>query len=253
MELDVYAKNERLEGAQLIRINNTNHMKLQTLFATVLISVSLAVLPACHASRATQGGVIGAGAGAGAGAVIGNQFGDNGTAIGAIIGAVVGGTTGALIGRHMDKQAEELREDLKGATVTRVGEGIRITFDSGLLFAVDQSALSGTAQANLDELAGTLNKYEDTDILVEGHTDADGAEDHNQALSVRRAQAVSGYLVQHGVRAGRLSTMGYGEAQPVAANDTEMGKASNRRVEIAIYANKRMQKAAERGDLDPKP
>lgn len=228
-------------------------MKARTTFVATLISSSLVLFPACHANRATQGGVIGAGAGAGAGAVIGNQFGDNGTAIGAIIGAVVGGTTGALIGRHMDKQAEELRADLNGATVTRVGEGIRITFDSGLLFGVDQSTLSGTAQSNLTELATTLNKYDDTDVLVEGHTDADGAEEHNQALSVRRAQTVSGFLVQHGVRAARLSTMGYGETQPIADNSAEAGKASNRRVEIAIYANKRMKKAAERGDLEIAP
>ena len=84
----------------------------------------------------------------------------------------------------MDKQAEELQRDLEGATVTRVGEGIKITFDSGLLFAVDQSDLSSTAKSNLDELATTLNKYDDTDILVEGHTDADGSDDHNQALSI---------------------------------------------------------------------
>lgn len=228
-------------------------MKVRTTSIAFLFSSTLVLFPACHANRATQGGVIGAGAGAGAGAVIGNQFGDNGTAIGAIIGAVVGGTTGALIGRHMDKQAEELRADLNGATITRVGEGIRITFDSGLLFGVDQSALSGTAQSNLTELANTLNKYDDTDVLVEGHTDADGAEEHNHALSLRRAQTVSGFLAQHGVRSGRLSTMGYGEAQPVADNASEAGKASNRRVEIAIYANKKMKKAAERGDLEMTP
>ncbi len=145
----------------------------------------LTIIPACNTSKGVKGGAIGAGAGAGIGAVIGNQFpGQNGTAIGAIIGAAVGGTTGALIGRHMDKQAEELQRDLEGATVTRVGEGIKITFDSGLLFAVDQSDLSSTAKSNLDELATTLNKYDDTDILVEGHTDADGSDDHNQALSI---------------------------------------------------------------------
>lgn len=209
------------------------------------------VLPACNSSRAVKGGAIGAAAGAGAGAVIGNQFpGKNGTVIGAIIGAAVGGTTGALIGRRMDKQAEELRNDLEGATVTRVGEGIRITFDSGLLFGVDQSSISGTAQGNLTELATTLQKYEDTEILVEGHTDADGAEEHNHGLSIRRAQTVSAYLVQQGVRSSRLSTMGYGEAQPVDDNSTDAGKAANRRVEIAIFANKKMQRAAERGELD---
>ena len=210
----------------------------------------IVLLPACSSSRTVQGGAIGAGAGAGIGAVIGNQFpGRDGTAVGAIIGAVVGGTTGALIGRHMDKQAEELQNDLQGATVTRVGEGIKITFDSGLLFAVDQSTLSNTAQGNVGQLASTLNKYDDTDVLVEGHTDADGSEDHNHALSLRRAQTVSSYLVGQGVRSARLSTMGYGEAQPVEDNATAEGKTANRRVEIAIYANKRMKKAAERGEL----
>lgn len=187
--------------------------------------------------------------GAGAGAIIGNQFGDNGTAVGAIIGAAVGGTAGALIGRNMDKQAEELRADLDGATVTRVGEGIKITFDSGLLFAVNESSLSGTAQGNLSELAETLKKYDDTEVLVEGHTDADGAQEMNHALSMRRAQQVSTFLIGQGVISSRLSTMGYGEGQPVGDNDSAEGKAANRRVEIAIYANKRMRKAAERGQL----
>jgi outer membrane protein OmpA-like peptidoglycan-associated protein len=216
---------------------------------TVIGLSTMLVLPACHMSRAAKGGAIGAGAGAGAGAIIGNQFGDNGTAIGAIIGAAVGGTAGALIGNKMDKQAEELSADLQGATVTRVGEGIKITFDSGLLFGVDQSMLSPTAQANLNELAATLKKYDDTDVLVEGHTDADGADDHNHMLAERRAQSVKSYLVSQGVGSGRFSTMGYGETQPIADNSTVDGKARNRRVEVAIYANKRMIKAAEKGEL----
>ena len=229
-------------------------MKIHTIIPAAAFSLgllSLVTLPACHnTSRAVKGGAIGAGAGGALGAVIGNQFpGENGTAIGAIIGAAVGGTTGALIGRNMDKQAQELQNDLNGATVTRVGEGIKITFDSGLLFAVDQSAMNGAAQTNIAELAATLNKYPDTDVLVEGHTDADGSDDHNQALSIRRAQTVSAYLVQQGVANGRVSSKGYGEAQPVADNASDAGKASNRRVEIAIYANKRMKKAAERGEL----
>jgi len=216
---------------------------------TVIGLSTLLVLPACHMSRAAKGGAIGAGAGAGAGAIIGNQFGDNGTAIGAIIGAAVGGTAGALIGNEMDKQAEELSADLEGATVTRVGEGIKITFDSGLLFGVDQSTLSTTAQGNLNELAATLKKYDDTDVLVEGHTDADGADDHNRTLADRRAHTVKSYLVSQGVTSGRFSTMGYGETQPIADNSTAEGKAQNRRVEVAIYANKRMIKAAEKGEL----
>jgi outer membrane protein OmpA-like peptidoglycan-associated protein len=213
-------------------------------------ALSIVLLLACNASKGVKGGAIGAGVGAGAGAVIGNQFdGKNGSVIGALIGAAVGGTTGALIGNQMDKQAEELRNDLQGATVTRVGEGIRITFDSGLLFAVDQSELGATALSNVTQLSTTLTKYEDTDILIEGHTDSDGTAAYNGALSHRRSRAVANALERQGVRGSRITTKGYGELQPVGDNGTADGKASNRRVEVAIYANKKMKKAAERGDL----
>ena len=215
----------------------------------ILCSVLISALPACNTSRALKGGAIGTGAGAGAGAVIGNQFSKNGTAIGAIIGAAVGGTAGALIGRHMDKQAEELRNDLEGAEVTRVGEGIKITFDSGLLFAVNESTLSNAAQANLDDLANTLLKYDDTEVLIEGHTDADGSDDLNQNLSEARAKSVDRYLIQKGLKPSRMTTVGYGETQPIADNGSEQGKTQNRRVEIAIYANDRMKKAADKGQL----
>lgn len=224
-----------------------NHLTLKALAGTIALALTV---PACNTSRAVKGGAIGTGAGAGVGAVIGNQFdGKNSTVIGAIIGAAVGGTAGALIGRHMDKQAEELQRDLEGATVTRVGEGIKITFDSGLLFGVDKSDLNSTAVQNVNELGQTLLKYDDTDILIEGHTDSDGEEDYNLGLSERRARSVSRQLIADGVPAGRISTVGYGEDQPVADNGSAEGKAQNRRVEVAIYANKRMQKAAERGEL----
>ncbi len=223
-------------------------MKYVILPATILVGSAL-IFSGCNASKGVKGGAIGAGAGAGIGAVVGNQFGDHGTAVGAIIGAAVGGTAGALIGHKMDKQAAELREDLKGANVERVGEGIKITFDSGLLFGVDQSSLNQTSRSNLVDLSKTLNKYEDTDILIEGHTDSSGPDDHNMTLSKQRAESVSGFLISNGVRANRISTVGYGETQPIADNNTTAGKAQNRRVEVAIYANKKMQKAAERGEL----
>jgi outer membrane protein OmpA-like peptidoglycan-associated protein len=219
-----------------------------TRYFTIGISAVL-VLPACHMALTTQVDPVGAVAGDGIGASIGNQFGRDGTAAGAIYRAAVGGTTGAFIGRDMDKQAGELSSDLKGTSVTRVGEGIRITFNSELLFGVGESMLSGTAQINLNELAQTLRKYEDTVILVEGHTDSDGAERDNQELSERRANLVKVYLVSQGVSSERISTMGYGELQPVSENSTASGKAGNRRVEIAIYANKRMKRAAEKGRL----
>lgn len=221
---------------------------IQRTIGAILI-VGTLIGTGCAASRTAKGGAIGAGAGAGLGAVIGNQFGDNGTAVGAIVGAVVGGSAGALIGRNMDKQAEELQTDLEGASVERVGEGIKITFDSGLLFAVSKSDLSTAAQNNLMELAETLNKYPDTEILVEGHTDASGSDELNMRLSDDRAKSVKAFLIGKNVKASRLTTVGYGEAQPIADNTTDAGKAQNRRVEIAIYANKKMKKAAERGEL----
>lgn len=198
-------------------------------------------------NNTTKGGAIGAGAGGAAGAVIGNASGN--TAVGAIIGAAVGGAAGAVIGRQMDKQAEELEEDLEGATVERVGEGIKITFDSGLLFDIDSDQLRSETKEDLSEMAETLQEYDDTNILIEGHTDATGSDNYNQSLSEERAASVANYLQSIGVSNNRLITEGYGEEQPIAENETEAGRQQNRRVEVAIYANEDMVKAAERGDL----
>ena len=230
---------------------NTRVMNIKGKYtkAVAVWSLSLALLaPACNnRSKTVKGGAIGAAAGGAVGAVIGSRY-DN-TAVGAIIGAAVGGTAGALIGRHMDKQAEELRNDLEGATVERVGEGIKITFDSGLLFDVNKSDLSATAKNNLNDLAETLKKYEDTNILIEGHTDSTGSAELNQRLSEDRARSVREHLTANGVDNSRITTEGYGPQQPVADNETTEGRAQNRRVEVAIYANDRMKKAAERGEL----
>lgn len=222
-------------------------MKKTPIRILLLISLLLVFSPACNTSRTVKGGAIGAAAGGVLGGVIGKKAGN--TAVGVIIGAAVGGTAGALIGRYMDKQAEEIRQDMKGAKVERVGEGILITFDSGLMFDYDSYDLKSATRSNLAELAQTLNKYQDTEIRVEGHTDSSGAEDYNQTLSEQRAQAVSSYLARERVATDRLFTMGYGEEQPVTSNDTNSGRQKNRRVEVAIYANKKLQKAAKRGDL----
>jgi outer membrane protein OmpA-like peptidoglycan-associated protein len=222
-------------------------MKLTGIKFTAIALTAALLLFNCNASRTVKGGAIGAGTGAVIGGIIGNQF-DN-TAVGAIIGAAVGGTAGALIGRHMDKQAEELRNDLKGAEVERVGEGIRITFNSGIQFAVNSYELSQTSKGNLQSLASTLNKYDDTDVLIEGHTDSSGSDDYNLELSNKRANSVLRYLVSNAVVPGRLTSVGYGEAQPIADNATKEGMAKNRRVEVAIYANEKMKKAAKRGEL----
>lgn len=215
-----------------------------TLMLSVLVTQSLV---GCKATNTTKGGAIGAGVGGTIGGIIGHQS-DN-TVVGAIIGAAVGGTAGALIGRHMDKQAEELRNDLKGATVERVGEGILITFDSGLLFEHDSFQLQTATKGNLTELAKTLNKYDDTNILIEGHTDSSGEDVYNQTLSEKRAREVEGYLVNQQVKNSRITTKGYGETQPLASNDSAAGKQSNRRVEVAIYANNEMKKLAKKGEL----
>jgi len=211
-------------------------ISLVTLFAVGNLSCS-------SMNRAQKGAIIGAAGGAAAGAAIGKASGN--TALGAIMGAAVGGAAGAYIGSYMDKQAAEIERDLEGATVERVGEGIKITFDSGILFDVNKAALKPVAQQNLTNLAAILQKYPDTEILLEGHTDSTGDEEWNLELSRLRAQSVSNYLSGAGVLAGRFIIMGYGESQPIASNETTDGRAQNRRVEVAIYANDKLKKAAE--------
>lgn len=202
---------------------------------------------ACNTSRTAKGAVIGGTAGGVAGGAIGKKAGN--TAVGIIIGAAVGGTAGALIGNYMDKQAAEIEKDMRGAEVERVGEGILITFDSGLLFDVDSYQLRSNTKQNLQELGRILNKYDDTEVLIQGHTDSTGSEDHNFTLSENRAKSVSNYLLLQGVGSQRLVPMGMGEANPVADNDTKAGRQANRRVEVAIFANKKLKRAAKRGDI----
>jgi len=198
----------------------------------------------CGLSNTAKGTAIGATAGGVVGGVIGNKAGN--TAVGAIIGAVVGGAAGAYIGNYMDKQADEMRQDISGAKIERVGEGIKITFDSGLLFDVGKSALKPASMENLKNLAVILNKYKDTEILLEGHTDSDGSEEYNLNLSRSRASSVSNYLTSLNVNPTRFTIMGYGEQQPLATNETVEGKALNRRVEVAIFANDQLKKVAEK-------
>lgn len=201
-------------------------------------------------SKTAKGGLLGAGGGAVVGGVLGRVIGGkNGTAAGAIIGAAVGGSGGALIGRKMDKQAEELQRDMQNAKVERVGEGIKITFDSGILFDTNSATLRTASQTEIQKMAAVLQKYPDTNVLVEGHTDNTGSDAINNPLSQRRAQAVADYTTAQGVDVSRITTQGYGSSQPIADNSTEAGRQANRRVEIAIYANEKMKKAAEKGTL----
>ena len=209
----------------------------------VLAFASVALLSCSTWNRAMTGGVIGAGAGGVIGGVIGHQLGN--TAVGAIVGAAVGGTAGAAIGHYMDKQAEEIRNDIKDARVERVGEGIKITFNSGILFDVGSDRLRPVAQDNVGQLAKVLNKYKETQILVEGHTDATGTRKMNMDLSENRASSVARCLKGQGVSGGRISTNGYGPDQPVGDNATAEGRQENRRVEVAIFANDKLKKAAK--------
>ena len=214
---------------------------------TILTIVGTLLVSSCQVSNTAKGGAIGAAAGGAIGGLIGHKAGN--TAVGVIIGAAVGGTAGALIGRRMDKQAQELQNDLDGATVQRVGEGILITFNEGMQFDVNSSTVRSSSTGNLNDLSTVLAKYEDTDILIEGHTDSSGSEQYNQSLSEKRASSVKRKLIQNGIVASRMTAIGYGESQPLEDNSTEAGRQANRRVEIAIYANKKMKKMAEKGQL----
>jgi len=206
------------------------------LFVTLPILLALVGLTGCASMNNTEKGTaVGAGAGGVIGGVIGNQTGS--TARGAIIGAVLGGTAGAIIGKRMDDAAEELEEDLPNATVERVGEGILVTFDSGILFDFDSSTLRYLAKQQLDELAASLQDLEETDVLVVGHTDSVGDPEYNDRLSERRAESAASYLALQGVSGSRIVVEGRGESEPVATNETEAGRQENRRVEVAVYAS----------------
>lgn len=213
--------------------------------------VSLALIVAAGATSLSScakkwqtGAVIGTAGGAVAGGAIGSATGS--TTKGAIAGAVIGGIAGGIIGDQMDRHAAELKQNIRGATVERVGEGIQITFDSGLLYDFDSDVLRPEARTNLDELARSFSKYDGSDILIVGHTDQTGTEQYNQTLSERRANAAASYLVSHNVKGSRIQTMGLGETEPVASNETEAGRQTNRRIEVAIYASKDMREAAKR-------
>jgi outer membrane protein OmpA-like peptidoglycan-associated protein len=199
-------------------------------------TLGVATLSGCASlNNKERGGIIGAASGAAVGGVIGRNNGS--TAKGAIIGATVGGAAGMIIGHRMDRQARELAQNIPGAKVERVGEGIQVTFDSGLLYDYDSDAVREEARANLRNLAASLAKYPGSDLLIVGHTDDRGTDDYNQRLSERRARAAADYLASQGVARARIATRGLGEAEPVAENATASGQQQNRRVEVAIYAS----------------
>jgi outer membrane protein OmpA-like peptidoglycan-associated protein len=213
------------------------------IIAGLVVALTVGGMGCASMKKRDKGAIIGAATGAVIGGVIGKQAGN--TAVGAILGAAIGGAAGAIIGTYMDKQADEMKRDLEGAKIERVGEGIKITFNSGILFDVNKAELRGEAKSNLEELAVILNKYPDTKIVVEGHTDADGSDDYNLNLSRLRAQSVSNFMATSQVDPTRFTIMGYGETQPVAENTTPEGKQANRRVEIAIFANDKLKGVAK--------
>jgi outer membrane protein OmpA-like peptidoglycan-associated protein len=215
-----------------MKISNTQRLRA---LAAILVAGSVGATGCASMNKKQEGAVIGAAAGGAVGGVIGNQTGS--TAKGAIIGAVIGGTAGAIIGHQMDQQAKELSQTIKGATVERVGEGIQVTFTSGLLFAFNSDSIQAAAGTNLRELAASLNRYPDSQLLIVGHTDNVGDDAYNQRLSERRANSAAAYLAAQGVTRTRITASGKGESEPVTTNDTDVGRQQNRRVEVAIYAS----------------
>ena len=209
-----------------------------------LMAVSVLMLGCKSMNKTQKGAVIGTAGGAAVGAVIGKAAGN--TALGAIIGATVGGVTGAVIGRKMDKQAEEIKKQVPDAKVERVGEGIVVEFNSKILFGFDRSDLTNPAEGNLNDLVTILNKYPDTNIEIQGHTDNAGTDEYNQGLSERRAGSVSAYIRGKGITSSRISIKGFGESAPKYTNDTEDGRALNRRVDFLITANEKMKAEAKK-------
>lgn len=220
----------------------TSKIRIATL--GLAMATSVLVFEGCSkATRTQKGAVIGAATGGTIGAIIGKKAGN--TAVGAIIGGAIGGTAGAYIGKRMDKQAKEIEQTVPNAEVIREGEGIIVKFDSGILFDVDKSDLKSAAMTNIQNLATSMKNNPKTEILVIGHTDADGSDAYNQALSQRRARSVKNYAVMQGIQGSRLSIEGRGETEPIASNETASGKAQNRRVEIVIVANDQLKAEAK--------
>jgi outer membrane protein OmpA-like peptidoglycan-associated protein len=234
-------------------------MKILANVLLVFIAVmALTLSSGCNTSKTAKGAVIGGAAGGVIGGVIGKKGGD-GTK-GAIIGGVVGGTAGAIIGKYMDKQAKELEEEVPGAKVEKVEtidpetgetvtESVTVTFDGGVLFEFGKATLTTASRAELDRMAGVFGRYPDTDIIIDGHTDSVGGEKTNQTLSEKRAASVADYLAGKDIPRYRMRTSGFGESSPIATNETDAGRAQNRRVEVSIKANESLQKKAADGTL----
>ena len=215
----------------------------------IALPLGTLLLIGCNATRTQKGAAIGGAAGAVGGNIVGRAAGNS--TLGTIIGAVVGGTAGAIIGRDMDKQAEQIKNDIPGAKVERVEEGIKVEFSEKILFAFSKSDLGDAAKDNLNKLVTALNTYPNTNIEIQGHTDRRGADDYNMGLSQRRAETVRNYLQSQGVNSSRMTTRGFGESAPAYTNETVEGMAQNRRVEFLITANDQMKADAEKQADNP--
>ena len=225
---------------------------------SIILAVVVLMTTGCSTvkktNKAQRGGAIGTVGGAVIGGVIGNNVGKGNTVLGAIIGGVVGGVAGAIIGNKMDRQAEKIKNEIPGAEVQRVGEGIIVTFNDknpdgskmGVYFEFDKSDITANSKRALDKLVQIFNEYPETNILMEGHTDDKGTNSYNLALSERRAVAVGNYLKADGISSSRLTIKWYGEEQPKVENTSDIARAENRRVEFGITANDKMKEAAKK-------
>jgi len=220
---------------------------MKSLKSIAVALCAMLVLAGCNMSNTAKGTMIGAGGGAAVGAVIGAIAGN--TAVGAAIGGVVGAGTGAIIGHKMDKAKKEA-EAVKNAQVETITdanglEAIKVTFDSGILFATNKADLNATSKASLTQFAEVLKENKDMDIAIFGHTDNTGTDAVNNPLSKNRAQSVSKFLKSQGVASSQIKTIdGQGSKNPVADNSTAEGRKQNRRVEVYMYASEQMIKDA---------
>lgn len=222
-----------------------------------LVALAMVVITGLNSCSATQnannkqkGAVIGAAGGAILGAIIGNNTGKKGDGgeLGAVIGGVVGGAAGILIGSKMDKQAQKIEEEIPGAKVERIDDGIVITFDenSGVYFNTNKYNINKDSETLLDKLRSILVEYPDTNVLIVGHTDSTGADEYNMTLSKNRAQSVTNFFTQKGLSTDRFTTNWFGEEQPITDNNTADGRAKNRRVNLAIVPNEKMIEDAKK-------
>lgn len=219
-------------------------MKKVRLF-TLILCLGV-VLVGCNNTQ--KGAAIGTGGGALVGAIIGKMAGN--TAVGAALGGAIGAGTGAIIGNRMDK-AKKQAEQVQNAQVESVTDkngfsAVKVTFDSGILFATNKADLSASAKNSLAQFANVLNSNRDCDVTIIGHTDNTGSDAINQPLSVNRANSVSNYLKSCGVQASQIKSVeGQGSTNPVADNSTAVGRQQNRRVEVYMYASQAMIQAAQ--------